>query len=74
MNDLAHSVSHPQRLLPLSPNVSMILFALGADELVIGRTNYCVSSIENFTTIWNVPRADVENRLQYWRTLPDAGA
>ena len=74
MNDLAHPVSHPQRLLPLSPNVSMILFALGADELVIGRTNYCVSSIENFTTIWNVPRADVEHRLQYWRTLPDAGA
>ena len=28
----------PRRLLSLAPNVSMILFALGADEAVVGRT------------------------------------
>ena len=33
-------MSRPQRLLSLSPNVSMILFALGADDRVVGRTRY----------------------------------
>ena len=37
----------PRRVVSLSPNVSMILFALGADAVVVGRTQDCLSAIQH---------------------------
>ena len=38
----------PRRVVSLSPNVSMILFALGADAVVVGRTQDCLSAIQQY--------------------------
>lgn len=64
----------PQRLLSLAPNVSMILFALGADRAVVGRTQYCVASIRDYLDTWDFSGEDTIARLAYWEALPDVGA
>ncbi|MBQ9417062.1 MAG: ABC transporter substrate-binding protein [Bacteroidales bacterium] len=33
--------SHPQRVVSLSPAVTEIIFALGAEEILVGRTDFC---------------------------------
>ena len=33
--------THPQRIVSLSPAVTEIIFALGADSLLVGRTDFC---------------------------------
>ena len=33
--------THPQRIVSLSPAVTEIMFALGADSLLVGRTEFC---------------------------------
>ena len=67
-------MNRPRRLLSLSPNVSMILFALGADDIVIGRTEYCLSSIQKYLEVWDIPERDVASRLRDWEALPVVGA
>lgn len=32
---------HPQRIISIAPNVTEILFALGLDQKVVGRSDYC---------------------------------
>jgi len=64
----------PQRLLSLAPNISMILFALGADHLVAGRTQACVSSIQNYLSVWRISGDEAAARLRHWEALPDVGA
>ncbi len=64
----------PQRLLSLAPNISMILFALGADHLVVGRTQACVASIRNYLSVWGIADDDAESRLRHWQALPEVGA
>lgn len=49
----------PKRVVSLSPAVTEIVFALGADSLLVGRTEFCVyppeaSSIENIGGISNL--------------------
>lgn len=63
----------PQRLVSLSPNVSMLLFALGADETVVGRTQHCLPAIEQYLTVWGLEAQGVTQRLQHWRELPVVG-
>ena len=63
----------PRRLVSLSPNVSMILFALGADAVVVGRTQDCVRAIQQYLTVWRIPEHTVASRLQHWQTLPVVG-
>lgn len=51
--------AHPQRVVSLSPAVTEIMFALGADSLLVGRTEFCVyppeaSRIENIGGISNL--------------------
>lgn len=63
----------PQRVVSLSPNVSMMLFALEADEMMVGRTQHCLPAIEQYITVWNLPEQRVALRLQHWRDLPIVG-
>jgi iron complex transport system substrate-binding protein len=72
---MAGSDKRPRRLLSLAPNVSMILFALGADEAVVGRTNHCVTSIRDYVDTWELSGEEtIARRLAYWEALPDVGA
>ncbi|ETX09113.1 ABC transporter substrate-binding protein [Candidatus Entotheonella palauensis] len=63
----------PQRIVSLSPNVSMMLFALEADEAVVGRTEHCLPAIEQYVTVWNMPESRVAQGLPHWRELPVVG-
>jgi iron complex transport system substrate-binding protein len=51
--------AHPQRVVSLSPAVTEIIYALGADSLLVGRTEFCLyppqaSRIENIGGISNL--------------------
>jgi ABC-type Fe3+-hydroxamate transport system substrate-binding protein len=63
----------PRRVVSLSPNVSMILFALEADEVVVGRTQDCLAAIQQYLAVWHIPAPTVAQRLQYWHALPVVG-
>ena len=63
----------PRRVVSLSPNVSMMLFALGADEVVVGRTQDCLPAIQQYLTVWRIPEPTVAQRLQHWQALPVVG-
>jgi iron complex transport system substrate-binding protein len=63
----------PRRVVSLSPNVSMLLFALDADEAVVGRTQGCIAAIQQYLTVWRIPAPTVVQRLQHWHTLPVVG-
>ena len=62
-----------RRVVSLSPNVSMILFALGADDCVVGRTSYCPGAIQKYMRVWDIAESAVAHRLHHWNTLPVAG-
>ena len=64
----------PRRVVSLSPNVSMILFALQADALVVGRTQTCVTAIEQYLRAWDIPPQTVAPRLDAWQAIPAVGA
>jgi len=64
----------PRRVVSLSPNISMMLFALGADEVVVGRTQDCLPAIQQYLTVWGIPVSTVAHRLQHWHALPVVGA
>ena len=52
----------------------MMLFALGADEVVVGRTQDCLPAIQRYLTVWRIPEPGVAQRLRYWQGLPVVGA
>jgi ABC-type Fe3+-hydroxamate transport system substrate-binding protein len=52
----------------------MILFALGADDLVVGRTRYCPKSIRNYLNVWGLTAGETAARLDTWEALPEVGA
>ena len=64
----------PRRVVSLSPNVSMMLFALGADEIVVGRTQDCLPAIQQCLRVWHISEHTVTQRLQHWQGLPVVGA
>jgi iron complex transport system substrate-binding protein len=64
----------PRRVVSLSPNISMILFALEADEVVVGRTQDCLAAIQQYLTVWHIPEPSVAHRVQHWRAMPVVGA
>jgi len=58
-NMVSEVPTHPQRVVSLSPAVTEIMFALGADSLLVGRTEFCVyppqaANIENVGGISNL--------------------
>ena len=63
----------PHRLVSLSPNVSMILFALGIDTGVVGRTAHCLPAIQRYLQVWGRSEYDLEPRLRHWRGIPVVG-
>jgi ABC-type Fe3+-hydroxamate transport system substrate-binding protein len=63
----------PQRVVSLSPNVSMMLFALGIDAEVVGRTAHCLPAIQHYLQVWGRSEHDVEPRLRHWRETPVVG-
>jgi iron complex transport system substrate-binding protein len=63
----------PRRVVSLSPNVSMMLFALDADEVVIGRTQDCLSAIQQYLRVWRIPEHRVAQRLHHWHGLSVVG-
>jgi ABC-type Fe3+-hydroxamate transport system substrate-binding protein len=64
----------PRRVVSLSPNVSMMLFALGADEVVVGRTQGLSADASAIPEVWRIPEPTVAQRLQHWQGLPVVGA
>src|SRR5215475_4593343 len=64
----------PCRIVSLSPNVSMILFALGADAVVVGRTEDCLLAIQQYLRVWRISEHTVAQRLLHWQALPVVGA
>jgi ABC-type Fe3+-hydroxamate transport system substrate-binding protein len=64
----------PQRVVSLSPNVSMMLFALGADAVVVGRTQECLPALQQYLRVWRMPEPTVAQRLQHWQALPVVGS
>lgn len=64
----------PRRVVSLSPNVSMMLFALGADAVVVGRTQECLPALQQYLRVWRIPEPTVAHRLQYWQALPVVGS
>jgi iron complex transport system substrate-binding protein len=52
----------------------MILFALGIDDVIAGRTQHCPSSIQSYLDLWESSGEGAAARLRYWQALPDVGA
>lgn len=57
--------SQPKRVVSLSPAVTEIMFALGADNLLVGRTDFCVYPDEalNIPSIGGISNLNIESIL-----------
>jgi iron complex transport system substrate-binding protein len=66
-------MNRPRRLLSLAPNISMVLFALGADDAVVGRTRHCPTSIRDYLEAWGLSGEEDAARLRRWQALPEVG-
>lgn len=63
----------PRRVVSLSPNISIMLFALGADAGVVGRTEHCLPAIQQYLKVWHIPEPLVAHRVQHWQAVPVVG-
>ena len=65
----------PHRLVSLSPNISMILFALEADDVVVGCTQACLRAVQRYAAVWHLAETEaLSQRLAHWRNLPVVGS
>ena len=57
--------SHPTRVVSLSPAVTEIIYALGAEELLVGRTDFCVypPEAEAIPSIGGISNLNIEKIL-----------
>ncbi len=57
--------SHPQRVVSLSPAVTEIMFALGAQDLLVGRTDFCTYPPEaaQIPSIGGISNLNIESIL-----------
>lgn len=55
----------PQRIVSMGPNITDMLFALGAGDRVVGRTDYCdtPAGVENIPSVGTLFTPDVEKIL-----------
>ena len=57
--------THPQRIVSLSPAVTEIIFALGADSLLVGRTDFCTypPQAQRIESIGGISNLNIEKVL-----------
>lgn len=57
--------THPQRIVSLSPAVTEIIFALGADSLLVGRTDFCTypPQAQHIESIGGISNLNIEKVL-----------
>ena len=57
--------THPRRVVSLSPAVTEIMFAIGADSLLVGRTEFCVypPQAQNIENVGGISNLNVEKVL-----------
>ena len=57
--------THPRRVVSLSPAVTEIMYAIGAQDLLVGRTDFCVypPEAESIPTIGGISNMSVERVL-----------
>lgn len=57
--------SHPQRVVSLSPAVTEIIYALGAEDILIGRTDFCTypPEAESIPSIGGISNLNIEKIL-----------
>ena len=57
--------AHPQRVVSLSPAVTEIMFALGADDVLVGRTDFCTypQEAESIPSIGGISNLNIESIL-----------
>ena len=68
--------THPQRVVSLSPAVTEIMFALGADSLLVGRTDFCVypAQAEHIPSIGGISNLNIEKILSLSPDLVISGS
>ena len=68
--------AQPQRVVSLSPAVTEILFALGAQDLLVGRTDYCVypPEAEALPSIGGISNLNIESILSLKPDLVISGS
>jgi iron complex transport system substrate-binding protein len=66
-----------ERIVSLSPNISLALFALGEGHRVIGKTTYCLRAIEQWVATGQdrvlAPEHPSAALLAHWRGIPEFG-
>ncbi|MBO7101735.1 MAG: ABC transporter substrate-binding protein [Bacteroidales bacterium] len=67
-DDYGHTVavpSHPARVVSLSPAVTEIIYALGAEELLVGRTDFCTypPEVADIPSIGGISNLNIEKIL-----------
>lgn len=67
---------HPQRIVSTSPAVTEILFALGADSLLVGRTDFCQypPEAQNIPSIGGISNLSIEHILSLQPDLVISGS
>ena len=68
--------SHPARVVSLSPAVTEIIYALGAEDILVGRTNFCTYPAEaaNIPTIGGISNLNIERILSLQPDLVISGS
>jgi iron complex transport system substrate-binding protein len=67
----------PARIVSLSPNTSLVLFALGEGHRVVGKTAMCLKALRQWVTTGQaqalVPGHASDDLLAHWEKIPDLG-
>ena len=68
--------TQPQRVVSLSPAVTEILFALGAQDLLVGRTDFCVypAEAQDIPSIGGISNLNIESILSMQPDLVISGS
>ena len=68
--------SRPVRVVSLSPSVTEIMYALGAGDLLVGRTDFCVfpPEAENIPSIGGISNLNIESILSHRPDLVISGS
>ena len=68
--------SHPARVVSLSPAVTEIIYAIGAEDILVGRTDFCTYPAEaaNTPTIGGISNLNIERILSLQPDLVISGS